>query len=119
MVITRELLYQKFNRFNKEYFDNRLNKVVFKFFNGKRNYGRCLFGSRDGKIPTEIWISQSMSNCENTLDETLIHEMIHQYEYEVLHCMKYRIITHGLRFRYVCWRLNRKYGLKIKPTSWF
>lgn len=50
---------------------------------------------------------------EDFFKEVLIHEMIHQYVYEVLKGGPYHIIQHGIRFHYVRWRLKRKYGLII------
>ena len=44
---------------------------------------------------------------------TLLHEMIHQYVYEVLKGSKYTIFQHGLRFHLMRLYLNHKYKLKI------
>lgn len=119
MEITKTILEQKFNQYNELYFENKLTKPKFFFLNNKRNYGRTLFGSRNGKIPTEIWISKTLNVNEEVLKNTLIHEMVHQYVYEKLYGLKYQIITHGIKFRYLCWKLNKKYKIKIKPTSLF
>ncbi len=119
MDITKKILEEKFKEYNSLYFNNKLTKPKFFFFNDKRNYGRILLGSRNGKIPTEIWISKILNVNEEILKDTLLHEMIHQYVYERLYGLKYQLITHGIKFRYVCWKLNRKYKIKIKPTSIF
>lgn len=44
---------------------------------------------------------------------TLLHEMVHQYVYEVLKGSKYTIFQHGLRFHLMRLYLNHKYKLKI------
>jgi len=119
MNITKRILEEKFKEYNSLYFNNKLTKPKFFFLNDKRNYGRILLGSRNGKIPTEIWISKMLNVNEEILKDTLIHEMIHQYVYERLYGLKYQLITHGIKFRYVCWKLNRKYKIKIEPTSLF
>lgn len=119
IVITKPLLKQKHTEYNQLYFDGKLKKAVFKFTNYKGTYGMCSFGARDGKKPTVIWINKHLCYNANQLKDTLIHEMIHQYEREALHCLKHRLFTHGWRFRYMCWKLKRKYGLRIsKPTYW-
>ena len=119
MNITKRILEEKFKEYNSLYFNNKLTKPKFFFLNDKRNYGRILLGSRNGKMPTEIWISKMLNVNEEILKDTLIHEMIHQYVYERLYGLKYQLITHGIKFRYVCWKLNRKYKIKIEPTSLF
>ena len=119
MDITKRILEEKFKEYNSLYFNNKLTKPKFFFLNDKRNYGRILLGSRNGKMPTEIWISKMLNVNEEILKDTLIHEMIHQYVYERLYGLKYQLITHGIKFRYVCWKLNRKYKIKIEPTSLF
>jgi len=119
MNITKRILEEKFKEYNSLYFNNKLTKPKFFFLNDKRNYGRILLGSKNGKIPTEIWISKMLNVNEEILKDTLIHEMIHQYVYERLYGLKYQLITHGIKFRYVCWKLNRKYKIKIEPTSLF
>lgn len=119
MNITKRILEEKFKEYNSLYFNNKLTKPKFFFLNDKRNYGRILLGSRNGKMPTEIWISKMLNVNEEILKDTLIHEMIHQYVYERLYGLKYQLITHGIKFRYVCWKLNRKYKIKIESTSLF
>ncbi len=120
MEITKVMLKDRFNQYNELYFEGKLTKPKFFFFNSKRNYGFILLGSKDGTIPSKIWISKSANVNDDILKNTLIHEMVHQYVYERLFGLKYQIITHGIKFRYVCWRLHKKYNLKLKkPISIF
>ena len=118
IVITKQLLKQKHEEYNQLYFNGKLKKVVVHFTNSKGIFGMCVFGE-ERKDSTTIWINKHLCYSAKLLKDTLIHEMIHQYEYEVLYCIRRRIFTHGLRFRYMCWKLERMYGLRIsKPALW-
>lgn len=111
MEITRNLLKQRFAEYNQAYFEGKLTLPKFYFLSSKRPYGRSICN----KHGLEIWISKTSNVNEDVLTDTLIHEMIHQYVYEVLKGGPYHIIQHGIRFHYVRWKLYRKYGLKISP----
>lgn len=119
MEVTKAILENKFSLYNNLYFNNKLTKPKFFFLNDKKVYGRILYGSRDGNIPSEIWISKTLNVEYSILKDTLIHEMIHQYIYERLYGSKYNIISHGIRFRYFCWQLYKRHHVKIKRTSLF
>lgn len=119
MEITKAILENKFNYYNHLLFNNKLTKPKFFFLNNKNVYGRILYGSRDGCIPSEIWISKTLNTDDNILKDTLVHEMIHQYIYERLYGFKRNFITHGILFRYVCWNIYKKHLIKIKHTSIF
>lgn len=106
--ITKADLKKRHAEYNKLYFGGKLSKPTFKFLTTKRIFGqyRSLCG--------EIWMSKSVKWTEPFLKEVLIHEMIHQYEYEVLHGFGFGLlIQHGIRFHYMRWKLRRKYGLNI------
>ncbi|MBR5102691.1 MAG: SprT-like domain-containing protein [Muribaculaceae bacterium] len=119
MEITKEILLKRFAEYNELYFKNKLTTPKFFFLNDKSNFGRIIYGAKNGKKPTEIWISKTLNKSDDILKETLIHEMIHQYVYERLCSLKYQLTPHGIKFRYVAWRLNKKYGIKIKAKSIF
>lgn len=119
MKLTKQQVKENFFKYNKLYFNGKLSTPKFLFFNAKNDYGRCIYGSRNGDKPTKIWISTNSIKNEEMLNETLIHEMIHQYIYEHMYAWKYQFVTHGLRFRYVVYKLNKKYDIKIKVHSWF
>lgn len=119
MKLTKQIIKEKFITYNNLYFKGKISTPRFLFFNAKDYYGRCIYGSRNGKNPTKIWISTSSVKNEDILKETLIHEMIHQYIYEYMYAWKYQFITHGLRFRYVVHKLKKNYNIKIKAHSWF
>lgn len=119
MKLTKRHIKEDFIKYNNLYFKGKLSMPKFLFFNAKDVYGRCVYGSRNGNYPTKIWISTTSIKNEDMLKETLIHEMIHQYIYEYMYAWKYPFITHGLRFRYIVYRLRKKYRIKIKVHSWF
>lgn len=109
MEVTRNLLRQRFAEYNQAYFDGKLTMPKFYFLCSKRPFGRSICSKRG----LEIWMTKRIIWTEDFFKEVLIHEMIHQYVYEVLKGGPYHIIQHGIRFHYVCWRLKRKYGLII------
>ena len=113
--ITRRRLYSLFAEYNKLYFGNRLKRPDIYLLMKKRPYGRCCRGTRDGQKIVDIWISKYIEE-EEFLQMTLLHEMIHQYVYEVLKGPTYTIIPHGLRFHLMRLYLNHKYKLKICPN---
>ena len=80
---------------------------TFYLLNKKRPFGQYRYCG-------EIWMSKRTKWTEPFLKEVLLHEMIHQYIYEVLHGMGFTLLMqHGLRFHYMRWRLKRKFGLII------
>ncbi|MDN0049462.1 SprT-like domain-containing protein [Bacteroides gallinaceum] len=109
LEITKNDLKKRFAEYNDLYFQNKLKMPLFKFIMAKKPYGSC----HVDKKRCEIWISKYVKWTDETLKNVLIHEMIHQYVYEVLHGCKYTLFPHGIRFYYVRWRLNNKYDLGI------
>lgn len=110
MKITKEEVKKRYSEYNKLYFGNKLKMPKFYFLNSKLPYGTCI---RDKK-QCDIWISKRIDWTDEFLKNILIHEMIHQYVYEVLHGWKYSPIQHGPLFHFVRWKLIRKYGLTIR-----
>lgn len=106
--LTKGELRKRHAEYNKMYFGGKLSTPKFFFLTAKRPFGQYRFHRG------EIWMSKSIKWTEPFLKEVLIHEMIHQYEYEVLHGLGYvLLIQHGILFHYMRWKLKRKYGLQI------
>lgn len=106
--ITKADLKKRHAEYNKLYFGGKLSMPTFKFLTVNRPFGQYRF------FRNEIWMSKRIKWTEPFLKEVLIHEMIHQYEYEVLHRRGYvYLIQHGIRFHYMQWKLRQKYGLQI------
>ena len=78
MVITKELIRQKYVEYNHLYFNNELPRCKFSVYNTKEELGLY---TRDS-----IWIARYPKNLSKTavwteelFKEVLIHEMVHHY----------------------------------------
>ena len=78
--IVKDELQRRFEEYNRFYFNEKLKKPRFKFIMAKKPYGSC----HVNKKRCEIWISKYVKWTDETLKNVLIHEMIHQYVYEVI-----------------------------------
>ena len=80
MEITKELLKQKFEEYNKLYFNNELPMCRFTYTYMRDVFGRYMTSTTPkGKKIGHIWISKSIDLDEEMLRELLVHEMIHHY----------------------------------------
>lgn len=104
MEITRNLLKQRFAEYNQAYFEGKLTMPKFSLPQSYHTE-KVYTVNRTWKYRTEDFFK-----------DVLVHEMIHQYVYEMLKGGAYHVVQHGLRFHYVRWKLYRKYGLKISPN---
>lgn len=77
--ITIPNIIARFNQFNKEYFNNELKIPNFRISTTKTVLGQC---SIKKNIPT-ISISNYYDVEDVELNNTLIHEMIHLYQWQV------------------------------------
>lgn len=107
--VSKDDLKRRFEEYNNLYFHNKLKMPEFCINTAKLPYGSCVVDKKQCRI----WISKYTKWTDETLRSVLVHEMIHQYVYEVLHGCKYTLFPHGIRFHYVRWKLNRKYNLRI------
>lgn len=80
MEITKELLKQKFEEYNKLYFNNELKMCRFTYTYMRDMFGRHMtYTTPKGEKMGHIWISKSIDLDEGMLRELLVHEMIHHY----------------------------------------
>ena len=80
MEITKELLKQKFEEYNKLYFNNELPMCRFTYTYMRDVFGRYMTSTTPKcKKIGHIWISKSIDLDEEMLRELLVHEMIHHY----------------------------------------
>lgn len=86
MKVTLDILKEKFDLFNDTYFGSELPKIEFKLTKEKRRFGFYEYNRRYDaqyrryyEVPVRIGISTYYDMPEKSLDETLIHEMIHYY----------------------------------------
>lgn len=84
MKVTVEFMSKNFDRFNKMFFANSLNKPLFKVSTTKRCIGQCIRQRMyfTKEIYYTIRISNKFNVSEKNLCETLIHEMIHLYMWQ-------------------------------------
>lgn len=112
MVITKELIRQKYVEYNHLYFNNELPRCKFSVYNTKEELGLY---TRDS-----IWIARYPKNLSKTavwteelFKEVLIHEMVHHYVVAVKNKRSF-LCPHGLRFRRKCWELKRLHNIDIE-----
>ena len=80
MEITKELLKQKFEEYNKLYFNNELAMCRFTYIYMRDVFGRYTTNiTAKGEKIGHIWISRSIELDEEMLRDLLVHEMIHHY----------------------------------------
>lgn len=112
MKLTKEIIVNNYKLYNKLYFNNKLNLPKIIWLNGKIPYGKFICNKRKSKHT--IGISRFHNEwSENFLKEVIVHEMVHQYVYDVLYGFKYTLFQHGLRFHIVKWYIKKKYNLII------
>ena len=107
MQLTKWILHQKFDEYNKLYFEGRLGKCEFSFLNKINSaYGRYdRQKTSDGKENSRICLGRCITWNEERLREILVHEMIHMYIETVEKKHFDGIFGHGWRFRRQCRRL--------------
>lgn len=125
MLVTIDFLEANYNKFNNEYFYGKLPKVSFKISNSKRTWGSASFKFdwlNKTIVPEKITISNYYDSPKEIKLNTLLHEMIHIYDYA---CFPEHFIkngkrvgydAHGTWFKSECKRL-KKYGWNIETTT--
>lgn len=125
MLVTIEFLEANYNKFNNEYFYGKLPKVSFKISNSKRTWGSASYKydwKNSSIIPERITISNYYDSPKDVKLNTLLHEMIHIYDYT---CFPEHFIkngkrvgydAHGTWFKTECQRL-KKYGWNIDKSA--
>lgn len=121
MLVTIDWMKRNYEKFNNLYFDNKLPKINFKISRRKNTWGYASYQwYRDGRvIPLDITLSNYYDSPENVKLNTLLHEMIHIYDYTINphHFVKNnrrtRYDSHGFWFKNECRRL-KKYGWDIE-----
>lgn len=93
-TITEEYIRERFDEFNSRYFDTQLNlnsSIEVKVYPYKNTLGsvtaRGFFNKKTGQcnaVVVSFHISNYFSRSEYTFCNTILHEMIHMYQYQVL-----------------------------------
>lgn len=77
---------KKFDDFNKKYFNGQLTKPEFKLTLSRKSLGKCSAKAKGFTMEHDYTISISTfyEVSENDMENTLIHEMIHLYQHQIL-----------------------------------
>lgn len=111
MIVTVEWMKKKFQEFNKKYWNGEIETPVFKTSRSEHLFGQALcnidrrtWKTHDYALKMSIYYDQP----EHYLEETLLHEMIHLYEYQTRpHIFKYKFYNcHGWFFKKEADRIN-------------
>ena len=119
MEVTKELLKEKFNEYNKLYFGGKLGNCQFYFFPKNRTaFGKyTLWKKTSGEDVSHIYIGSRFNWNEQLLKEVLVHEMIHMYV-TTIEGVKYDgVLGHGKHFRKQAKRIAKNYGIIISAHS--
>lgn len=116
MNVTKELIKDRYDKYNRAYFGGVLGKCRFFFLNKNCPcFGRytCHRNSK-GELISDIWVGRNTVWNEENLREILIHEMIHMYVRTIDNRRVDGILGHGWRFMRQCHRIKREYGIGIR-----
>ena len=114
--ITKEDIRTRFKEYNRIYFDGQLKHCKFSV---QKQFSLGTYTSKKekgGTITGHIWIANDVDWTEETLQEVIIHEMIHHYV-KTIDKQFSGLFGHGFPFLRQCRRLKRDYGLTIHVTS--
>lgn len=111
-------LTKRYNEFNERYFDGKLPNIPVIVGHRKTALGTCWSYSRKSSYrpvrTIKIEISDFVIRNERSVCATLIHEMIHCYEADVLDS----VTGHGYNFKSKMNEINRKSREDGKSTGW-
>jgi len=112
-------LHAMHDEFNKEDFGGKLNKITllikrnrtkdgwYEYRTGKNQGGWCPI--RD-ELPFACIVVTEGCWKEDSVEGTVLHEMLHQYQAEVLH----KATSHDAIFKSMARKLEKKYGYSIR-----
>ena len=116
MKINKALIKEKFNEYNKLYFNSELPKCEIKIKSAYRYYGlfECKYHEKYKKATFKtITISDLYDYTDENIRDVLVHEMIHYYLVEKKKLF-HDSIKHGPEFQKMVKEYNEKYNLNIK-----
>lgn len=108
MIATIPMMVLSFKKFNKKFFNNKLpNNIHFELCKSKNIFGDC----RGGEI-IRIRINKNIDfTSEEMFENTIIHEMIHAYQW-----IKYHEMNHKDSFKIEAERIERESNGKYVIT---
>lgn len=115
MVITKELIKERFEEYNKLYFGNKLGTCKFYLLPKNTTSLGKYNGQEDknGEPVDRIGIGQNVKWSEDAFKRILIHEMVHMYNRRIDNCRWDGILGHGRRFRRQCRRIKKEYDIDV------
>ena len=116
MKINKTLIKEKFNEYNKLYFNSELPKCEIRIKSAYRYYGlfECKYHEKYKKATFKtITISDLYDYTDENLRDVLVHEMIHYYLIQKRKLFK-DSFNHGPEFQKMVKEFNEKYNLNIK-----
>ena len=108
--VTRYILEDLFDEYNKLYFEGKLVKPQLATYLGESTMGIFNVSERHGKVRTKIMIARNVLYTQEDLRDVLIHEMIHLYVYQEIG----HDYGHKKPFLDKMNELNTLYGLDIR-----
>ena len=123
MIVTKSWIENNYNKYNNLYFGGVLPNIEFKISRSKRTWGYAAYRYNrfTSKVtPTSITISNYFDSPEEVKLTTLLHEMIHIYDYTVnpthfvKNSRKVKYDAHGCWFKNEAARIYKLSGLDIQ-----
>ena len=123
MLVTTSWIKNNYQKYNKLYFGGVLPNIDFKISRSKKTWGYASYAYNlisNEVTPTSITISNYFESPENIKLTTLLHEMIHIYDYTinpthfVKNGKKVRYDSHGDWFKTEAARIYKLSGLDIQ-----
>ena len=111
--VTRYILEDLFDKYNKLYFEEKLVKPQLATYLGESTMGIFNVSERHGKVRMKILIARNVRYTQENLRDVLIHEMIHLYVYQEIGPG----YGHKKPFLDKMNELNAQYGLDIRKDS--
>lgn len=126
MIVTKSWIENNYNKYNNLYFGGILPNIEFKISRSKKTWGYASYKYNlfTGEItPTSITISNYFDSPEEVKLTTLLHEMIHIYDYTinpthfVKNGRKVKYDAHGCWFKNEAARIYKLSGLDIRKYA--
>ena len=109
MKLSEDLLYKTYSYFNSLVFGNELPYVNIKVYSSKVNQGYFEgYPDDKGNPVLNIKISNRYNKTYNDFCETLLHEMVHCFQY-----IKHMDVDHGKVFNKIAKIIKKEIGLNI------
>lgn len=114
MIITEEIIKEKFTEYNKLYFKGKLPEPEFNVIESYNTFGYFsyvkTFTDTGRLCQASIDVTRCYDWTEEALRDVIVHEMIH---YWLAYKRIDKKVKHGKEFMQMCNEYNEKYGLHL------